>query len=216
MAPASVGAALQHPGRPLDADTRSFFEPHFGADLSGVRVHTDASAEQSASDIGARAYTLGHHVAFAAGQFAPQTSEGRHLLAHELAHVAQQGSMTDGTVVQRVVDPRVKPWPPSPSVLAQTLRAYLLYLQPYRNRPPTTVRQMFNPYVKPTPGEFFLALNASLELRGQVAQAYEALYHSDVVADIVAMSTVDERASLLYLFSGPADYPEVPEGTSYA
>ena len=68
----------------------AYFEPRFGRDFSGVRVHTDSRAAASARRLNARAYTLGQDVVFDAGQFAPETQEGRRLLAHELAHVVQQ------------------------------------------------------------------------------------------------------------------------------
>src|SRR5262249_54583014 len=55
-----------------------------------VRVHTDTEAGASARSVGARAYTVGRDVVFGNGQYAPQTSAGRHLIAHELAHVVQQ------------------------------------------------------------------------------------------------------------------------------
>ena len=60
-------------------------------DLSSVRIHADAQAAQSARDVGARAYAMGHHVVFGTAQYAPHAREGRRLLAHELAHVLQQG-----------------------------------------------------------------------------------------------------------------------------
>lgn len=90
-APASVEQVLRSPGQALDSGTRSWFEPRFGQDMSGIRVHTDRAAQQSARDIRANAYTVGSDIVFAAGQFAPSTHAGRHLLAHELTHVAQQG-----------------------------------------------------------------------------------------------------------------------------
>lgn len=89
-APPIVDEVLRSPGRPLDAPTRAFFEPRFGYDLSRVRIHTDAEAAQSARSVGAKAYTVGNHVAFASGRFTPITSGGGALLAHELAHVVQQ------------------------------------------------------------------------------------------------------------------------------
>ncbi|HEY5602068.1 MAG TPA: DUF4157 domain-containing protein [Gammaproteobacteria bacterium] len=67
----------------------------FGHDFSDVRVHTGAAAEQSAGDVNARAYTVGHNVVFGAGQFAPQTHQGRRLIAHELAHVVQQSGTAE-------------------------------------------------------------------------------------------------------------------------
>jgi hypothetical protein len=75
---------------PLDSGTRALFEPRFGHDFSKVRVHDDTVAAESASTLGARAYTLGADVVFGAGQYAPTTRRGEALLAHELAHVIQQ------------------------------------------------------------------------------------------------------------------------------
>jgi hypothetical protein len=92
VAPPSVHEAIQSSGQPLDAATRAFFEPRFGRAFSSVRVHTDEAAAQSARSINALAYATGEHLAFAPGQYAPQTRQGKQLLAHELAHVAQQGA----------------------------------------------------------------------------------------------------------------------------
>ncbi len=90
-APPSVHEVLNSPGQPLAPATRAFFEPRFGHDFSRVRIHADKAAQSSAASIDAHAYTVGHHVAFGPGRLAPQTSAGRILLAHELAHVIQQG-----------------------------------------------------------------------------------------------------------------------------
>jgi len=87
-----VRDAISAGGRPLDAQTRGFFEPRLGYDLSRVRVHTDGRAAESARELNAHAYALGHDVVFGAGRFAPETHEGRTLIAHELAHVVQQGN----------------------------------------------------------------------------------------------------------------------------
>lgn len=81
---------LAIPGRPLEPALRQDMEQHFGHDFSRVRVHTDATAEQSAQEINAHAYTVGQDLVFASGQFAPGTHQGRRLLAHELTHVVQQ------------------------------------------------------------------------------------------------------------------------------
>jgi hypothetical protein len=72
------------------------------ADLSRVRVHTGEKAAESARAVGALAYTVGDQIVFGAGRFAPQSSTGRQLLAHELAHVGQQ---TGGAVLRRKADP---------------------------------------------------------------------------------------------------------------
>ncbi len=88
--PSVVHSALSSPGRPLDPPTRATFEPRLGVSLANVRVHTGATAASAASSINARAYAAGSHLVFGRGQYAPHTTTGRTLLAHELAHVAQQ------------------------------------------------------------------------------------------------------------------------------
>ena len=77
-------------GRPLDSGTRAFFESRFGADFTHVRVHADSEAADSARSANALAYTLGRDLVFAPGQYTPGTTDGRRLIAHELAHVLQQ------------------------------------------------------------------------------------------------------------------------------
>lgn len=88
-APPSVTRALASAGTPLSPAVRQAMESRFGADLGGVRVHTDRRAAESALDVGAPAYAVGEHVAFARGHYAPESGVGRRLLAHELAHVVQ-------------------------------------------------------------------------------------------------------------------------------
>src|SRR5260221_217089 len=92
--PPIVHEVLNSSGQPLDADTRAFVEPRFGHDFSQVRVHIDEKAAKSARSVNALAYTVGRDVVFGTGQYAPGTNEGEHLLAHELAHVVQQGVQT--------------------------------------------------------------------------------------------------------------------------
>jgi hypothetical protein len=99
-APSIVHDVLRSPGHPLDTNTRAFVEPRFGHDFSRVRVHADAEAADSARAVNALAYTVGHHVVFGSGQYAPWSSAGRRLLAHELAHVVQQGGSATTPPVQ--------------------------------------------------------------------------------------------------------------------
>jgi hypothetical protein len=82
---------LRGPGQPLAASTRADFESRFERDFSAVRVHTGHDASESARSIQARAYTWGRDVVFGNGEFAPDSRTGQRLLAHELAHVIQQG-----------------------------------------------------------------------------------------------------------------------------
>src|SRR5215469_2236990 len=79
-------------GAPLEPGARSFLEDRMGADFSDVRVHTGGKADESARSINAQAYTVGTDVVFRSGAYEPDTPGGRHVLAHELAHVMQQKS----------------------------------------------------------------------------------------------------------------------------
>lgn len=100
LAPPIVHDVLNSSGQRLDAATRSFMEPRFGRDLSSVRIHTDRQAAESARAVNARAYTVGNSVVFGRGEYAPQSAEGRRLLAHELAHTMQQAPGA-GAMLQR-------------------------------------------------------------------------------------------------------------------
>ena len=86
-----VHDVLRSSGQPLDTRTRAFMEPRFGHDFSHVRVHADDTAAESARAVNALAYTVGKDVAFAERQYAPGTTAGQRLIAHELTHVVQQG-----------------------------------------------------------------------------------------------------------------------------
>ncbi|MGA9770391.1 MAG: DUF4157 domain-containing protein [Blastocatellia bacterium] len=77
-------------GQSLDADVKSRMEGAFGESFSGVEVHTDGNAAGVSSSLNARALTVGKHIAFGAGEYRPGTPVGDALIAHELAHVAQQ------------------------------------------------------------------------------------------------------------------------------
>lgn len=90
--PPIVHRVLASPGRPLEGAVRARLEPAFGLDFSAVRIHDDALAGASADAVGAEAWTVGRHIAFAPGGFAPGTVHGDRLLAHELAHAGQQGA----------------------------------------------------------------------------------------------------------------------------
>jgi hypothetical protein len=91
------------PGAPLDDATRAFMEPLLGHDFARVRVHTDDHAADATGAIGARAYTIGHDLVSSPGQYAPGSAKGRRLLAHELAHAAQQPAArgVPGPVIER-------------------------------------------------------------------------------------------------------------------
>src|ERR1051325_6834174 len=91
-------------GEPLPASALNFFEPRFGHDFSGVRIHTGSPAAESANAINARAYTRGKDIVFGEGQYSAGSTASQNLLAHELAHVVQQSAgRVQPTSVQRSV-----------------------------------------------------------------------------------------------------------------
>ncbi len=77
-------------GKPLPEATRAFFEPRFSYDFSNVRIHTDTEGARSAEAIHSLAFTYDRDIVFGPGQFDPDSTGGRRLIAHELAHVVQQ------------------------------------------------------------------------------------------------------------------------------
>ncbi len=96
-------------GRPLETGKRADMEARLGANFSGVRVHTDAAAQRSAAELGARAYTSGNHIVIGRG------GGDDHTLAHELTHVIQQSAgpvagtpTADGLSVSSPSDPHEK------------------------------------------------------------------------------------------------------------
>jgi hypothetical protein len=88
--------ATRGSGQPLDPGVSERLAPTLG-DLSDVRVHTDSTAHDLNHAVSARAFATGSDVYFANDQYKPNTSDGDRLIAHELAHVAQQrGAPTSG------------------------------------------------------------------------------------------------------------------------
>ncbi len=88
-------------GRPLSVQQRDYFEPRFRRDFSRVRLHTNEAAQVAASAIDAQAFARGPDIAFAQGEYQPDTDAGRHLIAHELAHVVQNGQQQSQTIRRR-------------------------------------------------------------------------------------------------------------------
>jgi hypothetical protein len=109
--PPMMRDVVSSPGEPLDGAARAFFEPRFGHDFSRVRIHADGKAAQSARSVNALAYTLGNHVVFGSGKYAPRTRDGRQLLAHELTHVTQRSAL-----IQRQPEPEAPEFPDFPGL----------------------------------------------------------------------------------------------------
>ena len=89
-AEAAVDRAASSSGSALPAHLQRQFEGSLGADLSSVRVHTGSESAEAAHAVGAKAYTVGQDIHFAAGKYQPDDAFGMHLLAHEVAHTVQQ------------------------------------------------------------------------------------------------------------------------------
>jgi hypothetical protein len=88
ISPRSAGTVFHTTGRPLHDHERARFDRHFGG-LEHVRIHEDRATSDLARSMGARAFTVGNNIGFGVGQYSSRAASGEHLLAHELAHVAQ-------------------------------------------------------------------------------------------------------------------------------
>lgn len=103
-----IAQAIQHApgGVPLNKNLREQMGASMGQDFSNVRVHTDTRADVLARSMEARAFTTGSDIFFKQGEYNPTSAGGEHLMAHELAHVAQQqgGMQSAQTLVQRKSD----------------------------------------------------------------------------------------------------------------
>jgi len=92
-------------GNPMPGDTKRFMESRFGADFSDVKIHAGEESAQLNRALSAKAFTINNNIYFNNGQYQPQSDSGKHLLAHELGHVVQQGRNRSGvpqsTAVQR-------------------------------------------------------------------------------------------------------------------
>jgi Domain of unknown function (DUF4157) len=106
VAPSIANEVLRLPSQPLDIETRAAMETRFGRDFSHVKIHSDTRSAESARAINALAYTLGRHIVFGRGQYAPETRVGQRLIAHELTHVVQQNNSQ--RVLQRQEEPSPK------------------------------------------------------------------------------------------------------------
>jgi hypothetical protein len=86
----AISAASTSNGQPLPANLHSKFEQALGVDLGSVRIHTDPQSEKANEAINSKAYTIGSDIHFNMGRYNPDSSEGQHLLAHEVVHTVQQ------------------------------------------------------------------------------------------------------------------------------
>jgi hypothetical protein len=120
--PPSVHRVLAGSGRPVEPTLREEMEQRFGHDFTRVRVHAGGAAEQSAQEVNANAYTVGHHIVFGATQFSPGTNSGRRLIAHELTHVVQQSGGPSLLSAQKKKAPPKKLAPKVPQICGRNSR----------------------------------------------------------------------------------------------
>ncbi len=102
-APSPAQPGIPSGGQALGAELRRFMEPRFGASFDGVRIHTDDTAARLAGQMQARAFAVGNQIFFGAGQFRPESRDGRELIAHELTHTLQQGRARQPPLIQRSI-----------------------------------------------------------------------------------------------------------------
>jgi hypothetical protein len=116
-------------GQPLDDRLRARMEHVFGTGLADVRIHRQSAM---APELGARAFTLGTDIHFAPGEWRPETPDGSHLVAHELAHVVQQGATARPSRIQPslVVGPADDPLEREADSVADLVMARLSRQQP--------------------------------------------------------------------------------------
>ncbi|MBL8893244.1 MAG: DUF4157 domain-containing protein [Rhizobiales bacterium] len=125
----TAAKAVSQGGAPLTRAQRGYFEPRFGRDFSAIRVHTGHEATSAAERIDARAFALGENIAFARGEYRPDTDAGRLLIAHELAHTLQQ-QHGDAPAIRRAPEDAPKDKPPDVPVTlaAKDLLVYPLFI----------------------------------------------------------------------------------------
>jgi hypothetical protein len=109
--PDSVRDVISSSGATLDASIQRAMENRMGDNLGDVRVHTGPKAASACEDINARDFTVGNHVAFNSGEYDPESPEGQHVLAHELAHVRQQTGGAVSMLPQEDVELEIDPDP---------------------------------------------------------------------------------------------------------
>jgi hypothetical protein len=143
MAPQVALDAATREGRPLDPGLRELFEPRFGRSFKNVRIHDDAAAAKAADSVGARAYTIGNHLVFGAGEYVPNTTSGRRTLAHELTHVIQQRALPASQHLQRdlATPPPAAAAPAQPDLTDDQIAAAIAFNRAHYNAANTTLIQ---------------------------------------------------------------------------
>ena len=176
-------------GAPLPEAERAFFEPRMGSSLAGVRVHSDSRAAGLADALGARAFTYGHDIYLGAGRGVSPASSDRQLLAHELAHVAEQPA-AGGSVIRRQPDPNVDYFPHK--TLAKKVNAIL-------TADKVDTKALF---------QALESLDRKAEKVEKLEEAYKSMFNKELDAALAAVLTGDDLAHARFLLHSPPPKPE--------
>ncbi len=133
-------AGLEGTGNSLPESEKEFFESRMGYDFSSVKVHVGGKAEGLAKSLQARAFTYGQHIVFGPGEYHPGTTEGRRLLAHELAHVVQQNTAPHFLQGKRKVT--TYDFKEGPTIEAVTPRVAMRAIRQYNDMIQTTLTNL--------------------------------------------------------------------------
>jgi hypothetical protein len=112
-------AATEGGGSPLPGEVRAFMEPRFGADFSGVRIHTGSESARLNRALSAQAFTRGQDIYMGEGRYDPGTDGGKRLLAHELTHVVQQTGHAQPAIQRWNIRSRLKRLPKGHELITQ-------------------------------------------------------------------------------------------------
>ena len=190
---ADTAAALRRrrgQGRALPSDVASRFGEQFGADFSGVRVHTDGEASQIARSVQATAFTHGRDIYFSEGTYSPASAAGQHLLAHELTHVVQQQharpSSPGAPVIGRANDPAEHEAERVAGQVVGALRRSAAIVGPRPTEKPYDIQRLFG--IKKAFGEI---KNLGKDIAGMAKEGAEAVKDAAVKAKDKIVNTKD-------------------------
>ena len=197
-APPIVQQTLNSPGQPLDAGVRGFLEPRLGYDFSNVRVHTGVKAAKSTQSVNAQAYTVGHAIVFGAGQYQPLKPEGQRLLAHELAHVVQQGSgsFTNAPAVQRQT-------PPAPASAPAPAMGELT--EAMLNQIASTLHEAIADINTDEEAIYSALSGRTQEQADAIARVYQEMYSVDLLSELQSKLSESEMMHLA-IYNPPAAF----------
>ncbi len=192
VSPASETAihALSGRGQPLPESVRSFMEPRFHANFNAVRLHTDARAHDLARSVNAQAFTIGRDIVFGAGHYAPETERGKHLLAHELTHVVQQGALATAVTVQReCADPDFcTPYPTAADAAAAEANIRSFYLPVEGAKFGANSRALYESFLNRRPGDSLVPVefnNPASDIVSSFAESWATADDQDAILDLI-------------------------------